>query len=58
MKESWAPEEVPSADAISTGYPVQCAVERGGVCVQPGAFNGLFVMLRGAATADTDAGWT
>jgi hypothetical protein len=58
VKEAWAPHEVPSSEAISNGYPAQCAEERDGVCVQPGAFTGLFVMLRGAVTAETDQGWT
>ncbi len=58
VKEAWAPESVPSAEAISMGYPAQCAVERDGTCVQPGAFVGLFVMLRGERAPDTDDGWT
>lgn len=58
VKESWAPEEVPVDEAISAGYPAQCAAQHDGRCVQPGEFRGLFVMMRGEATPDTDAGWT
>lgn len=58
VKEAWVPQAVSMNDAISSSYPPICARQSNGECVQPGAFNGLFVMLRGAATAETDQGWT
>lgn len=58
VKEAWAPREVPRDDAVSPGHPPQCAAEHDGLCVQPGDFRGLFLMMRGEATPDTDAGWT
>ncbi|MFO0559718.1 MAG: hypothetical protein U0269_16990 [Polyangiales bacterium] len=58
VKEAWVPQAVPMNEAISSSYPAICARESEGMCVQPGAFNGLFVMLRGAVTTETDQGWT
>ncbi|MDP3275711.1 MAG: hypothetical protein Q8Q09_10985 [Deltaproteobacteria bacterium] len=61
VKESWAPREVATTEAITAGgWHGQCATGESGStrCVQPGAFNGLFVMLRGPVTAATDEGWT
>lgn len=57
VKEAWAPEEVPMSEAISTSYPAQCARVFDGRCLQPGAFKGLFVMLRVSEPIESDAGW-
>lgn len=58
VKESWTPREIPEAHAISSGYPAQCVASSPGRCVQPDRFIGLFLMLRGPVTAQTDEGWT
>jgi hypothetical protein len=57
VKEAWAPDEVPMAEAISTSYPPQCARVRDGRCMQPGAFKGLFVMMRVSPSIESDDGW-
>ena len=58
VKESWTPREIPVEQAVSSGYPAQCVPTSAGRCVQPDRFIGLFLMLRGPVTAQTDAGWT
>jgi hypothetical protein len=61
VKEAWVPREVSLSEAVFSGYTPQCRASSEGRCVEPGAFAGLFVMMRVGAehrADETDAGWT